>query len=126
MESVRCKPNCWDQKLSLQEREDAGLLILFRIDKVLAKQISRQVCRLFDLPKVEINLLSEDLNDFGVYNDNTIELYGSSGQNAECLVHELAHHLAENRKDKQKHGKKFIQAYRELTLIVKKYLKEKE
>lgn len=125
MELVRCKPNCWHQKLSLRERKDAELLMLFRIDKVLAKQISETVCARFNLPKVKISFLSEDPNDFGIYSDNVIELYGP-GQNAECLTHELAHHLAESRRDKQKHGKKFVQAYRDLILVVKKYLKEKD
>ena len=118
MESVRF----WHQKLSLRERRDGELLTLFRLDKDLARQISQVICKQFRLPKVDIHFLIEDLELLGSCGDNVITLHGSSGQTAECLVHELAHHLAENRKDKQLHGEKFVQAYKELLLIVKEFL----
>lgn len=115
----------WHLKLDVQVRKDAEQLMLYKLDTCLAKEISSLVCKRFELPQVKIRFLKEHPDVLGFYSYCLVELYGQ-GKNVECLVHELSHHLADNRRDKLQHGKKFIQAYTELIQIAKNFLKEKE
>jgi len=112
-------------------------LMLLPVDGELSEKLCEHVCSRFNLPLVKVGFFprggfsggvpKDILGNYGNITLNrkpvpVIHLFGAEGAQAECLIHELAHHLAHKRRVKVMHGRDFVRAYFDVLAVAKPFL----